>query len=92
VVGGQTLTVRPADPERLADAEAIVSELSGGAKADHPARGTVAVPVSGDDVLAEAVLRLRDADIAVTELSLRLPSLDEVFFTLTDRRRQETLA
>jgi oleandomycin transport system ATP-binding protein len=92
VVGGQTLTVRPADPERLADAEAIVSELSGGAKTDHPARGTVAVPVSGDDVLAEAVLRLRDADIAVTELSLRLPSLDEVFFTLTDRRRQETLA
>ncbi|MGH3242713.1 MAG: daunorubicin/doxorubicin resistance ABC transporter ATP-binding protein DrrA, partial [Spirillospora sp.] len=27
--------------------------------------------------------RLEDAGIGVTELSLRLPSLDEVFFTLT---------
>jgi oleandomycin transport system ATP-binding protein len=39
--------------------------------------------VAGDEVLGEAVYRLTDAGIAVTELSLRLPSLDEVFFTLT---------
>jgi oleandomycin transport system ATP-binding protein len=39
--------------------------------------------VTGDAVLGEAVYRLTDAGIAVTELSLRLPSLDEVFFTLT---------
>ena len=83
VVGGQTLTVRPVDPTRLGEAEAIIVELSGGATPDHPARGTVSVPVPGDAVLAEAVYRLTDAGIAVTELSLRLPSLDEVFFTLT---------
>jgi len=33
--------------------------------------------------MMHAVRRLMDADIPVTELSLRLPSLDEVFFTLT---------
>jgi oleandomycin transport system ATP-binding protein len=83
IVGGQTLTVRPTDPTRLDEVEAIIVELSRGATPDHPARGTVSVPVTGDEVLGEAVYRLTDAGIAVTELSLRLPSLDEVFFTLT---------
>ena len=43
------------------------------------------MPVAGDEVLADAVYRLTEAGIAVTELSLHLPSLDEVFFTLTGR-------
>jgi oleandomycin transport system ATP-binding protein len=51
----------------------------------------VSVPVSGDDVLGEAVYRLGDAGIAVTELSLHLPSLDEVFFNLTGRREPEAV-
>ena len=84
VVGGQTLTVRPVDPTRLGDAEAILAGLSG-ARPDRPSRGTVSVPVRGDEVLAEAVARISGAGISVTELSLHLPSLDEVFFTLTGR-------
>jgi oleandomycin transport system ATP-binding protein len=84
VVGGQTLAVRPADPERLLDAAAILGELAG-ARPDSPARGTVSVPVAGDELLPDAVARLAAAGIAVTELSLHLPSLDEVFFTLTGR-------
>jgi oleandomycin transport system ATP-binding protein len=84
VVGGQTLTVRPVDPDRLGDAEAILAELSG-ARPDRPSRGTVSVPVIGDEVLTEAVARISAAGITVTELSLHLPSLDEVFFTLTGR-------
>ena len=43
----------------------------------------MSVPVKGDAALAEAVYRLTDAGIAVTELSLMLPSLDQVFFSLT---------
>ncbi len=43
------------------------------------------MPVTGDEVLAETVARLAEAGIAVTELSLHLPSLDEVFFSLTGR-------
>jgi oleandomycin transport system ATP-binding protein len=89
VVGGQTLSVRPADPARVDDAAAIIGELSG-ARPDRPSRGTVSVPVAGDEVLAEAVARLGDAGIAVTELSLHLPSLDEVFFTLTGRQAAAT--
>jgi oleandomycin transport system ATP-binding protein len=85
IVGGQTLTVRPVDAARLDEVERIIVEIAGGARPDHPARGTVAVPVPGDEVLGEAIYRLSGAGIAVTELSLTLPSLDEVFFTLTGR-------
>jgi oleandomycin transport system ATP-binding protein len=84
IVGGQTLMVRPADPERLGETAAIVAELTG-ATVDSPSRGTISVPVAGDELLPAAVTRIADAGIAVTELSLRLPSLDEVFFTLTGR-------
>src|SRR3954468_121955 len=87
IVGGQTLTVRPADLARLDDVEQIITQVAQ-ARADHPSRGTVSVPVKGDEALAEAVYRLTDAGIAVTELSLMLPSLDQVFFSLTGRHTE----
>src|SRR4051812_26713277 len=84
VVGGQRLTVRPADPERLEETETIIGELAG-ARPEATARGVLSVPVTGDEVLGDAVYRLTAAEITVTELSLHLPSPDEVFFTLTGR-------
>jgi oleandomycin transport system ATP-binding protein len=97
VVGGQTLTVRPADPERLEETAAIIGDIAS-ARPDSPTRSTVSVPVAGDEAgggrppveaLAETVARLAEAGIAVTELSLHLPSLDEVFFSLTGRPTAE---
>ena len=87
IVGGQTLMVRPADPARLEEVEAIITGIAQ-APVDRPNRSTVSVPVTGDGALAEAVYRLTDAGIAVTELSLMLPSLDEVFFSLTGRHTE----
>jgi oleandomycin transport system ATP-binding protein len=81
VVGGQALTIRPVDPARLDDVAVIVGEISG-ARPEIRNRA-VSAPVPGDQVLADAVARINAAGIAVTELSLHLPSLDEVFFTLT---------
>ena len=44
------------------------------------------VAVNGEDALAATVGRLAADGISVTELSLHLPSLDEVFMTLTGER------
>jgi oleandomycin transport system ATP-binding protein len=85
VVGGQTLELRPADPRDLDRAAPILTEVSSGGPADQIRKGVLAVPVAGDGVLPIVVGRLAAAGIAVTELSLHLPSLDEVFFTLTGR-------
>ncbi|MGA5300989.1 ATP-binding cassette domain-containing protein [Nucisporomicrobium flavum] len=89
VVGGQTLEVRPADLTDLGRTAAILSEVSTGAAADEIRKGVLAVPVAGDAALTEAVARLAGAGVAVTELSLHLPSLDEVFFTLTGAPQKE---
>ena len=82
VVGGQTIVVRPTDPARLADAAAILGGVSGHVP-ESPSRGVLTVPVDGDAAFTEVVAALNQAGIRVIELSLRLPSLDEVFFTLT---------
>jgi oleandomycin transport system ATP-binding protein len=88
VVGGQRLTVRPADPARHEDLLAVLRDVAGpGAGApEADGRGAVTIGVDGDDVLPDVVARLRAAGIAAEELSLHLPSLDEVFFTLTGTR------
>jgi oleandomycin transport system ATP-binding protein len=86
-IGGQRLTVRPTDPSRIEDVRTILAEVS-----DKPVEGggrdTLSVAVAGDQAMAATVARLHTAGIAVTELSLHLPSLDEVFFTLTGQRTE----
>jgi len=88
VVGGQRLTVRPANPAQHDELVAVLRAINGSSHADD-GRGTLTVPVDGDDVLPDVVARLRAAGIAVEEFSLHLPSLDEVFFTLTGTRSRD---
>jgi oleandomycin transport system ATP-binding protein len=89
IVGGQTITVRPADLSRLEDVTVILREVTG--HVPNPAtRGVLTVPVDGDAHFAVVVQRLAAAGVAVTELALRLPSLDDVFFELTGRPVPET--
>ncbi|WP_205719575.1 ATP-binding cassette domain-containing protein [Actinomadura geliboluensis] len=84
-VGGHTVSLRVADP---GDAERAAAVLA--AVADRPAlragRHELSVPVSGDDDFFEIVARLRGEAVDVSELSLRLPSLDEAFLALTTVR------
>ena len=94
VVGGQRLTVHPIDPARYDD---TVTVLAGITSADGRApvpdgRGSVTIQVDSDEVLPDVVARLRAAGITVDELSLHLPSLDEVFFTLTGTRSGDSHA
>jgi oleandomycin transport system ATP-binding protein len=85
IVGGQTLTVRPMDADRLAEVATILGQVTGTPPEDV-GRGVLSASVQSDAAMAETVQRLTAAGIAVTELSLHLPSLDEVFFTLTGTR------
>ncbi|MBO3748926.1 ATP-binding cassette domain-containing protein [Streptosporangiaceae bacterium NEAU-GS5] len=91
VVGGQTVFVRTADPERVTEAAAILADIAG-RPAESPGRGMATVPVVGDTAFTEIVRRIDAAGIRVTELSLHLPKLDEVFFTLTGRHTEDEAA
>jgi oleandomycin transport system ATP-binding protein len=86
-VGRQVLHVSPVREADLGMVARVVTDLSGGAAdADH---GVVSAQVT-DPGLPPAVLqRLTDAGVPVAELTLRKPSLDEVFFTLTGHRTRD---
>ncbi|CAN5365225.1 daunorubicin resistance protein DrrA family ABC transporter ATP-binding protein [soil metagenome] len=81
-LGGQTLEVRPAS---IRDMDAVTALLArvGTRAPEHPSHDLVSVAVADDAALTHTVVALAEAGIAVTELSLRLPSLDEVFYSLT---------
>jgi oleandomycin transport system ATP-binding protein len=88
-VGGQTLRVRPTDPTRLPDVLTLLEGVAAPGTSAAPdvaagsRPGAASVPVTGDAALAALVGALVRAGIGVTELALHLPSLDEVFRSLT---------
>jgi oleandomycin transport system ATP-binding protein len=89
-VGGHILVVSPVDEAGLGTVAAVVEELAG--EAPEVAHGGVSIAVN-DPGLPPAILqRLTVAGIQVAELSLRKPSLNEVFFTLTGRRTETEAA
>jgi daunorubicin resistance ABC transporter ATP-binding subunit len=81
-IGGDRLELRAApgtDPAALA---AVMTGLgTGPAVVDHD---RLVIPVAdGPAVLPEVAARLVDADVRISDLALRRPSLDDVFLTLT---------
>lgn len=89
-IGRQTLAVRAADAARAGQLAAIVGELAGERPDVQEPTGLVTVPVSDAAMLSALVRRLDDAGIEAAELALRMPSLDEVFLTLTGHLAEET--
>ncbi|GAA3773304.1 ATP-binding cassette domain-containing protein [Micromonospora maritima] len=88
IAGSQTIVVRPTEPDRIGEVAEIL-RASTGAEPELPRPGLLTVPVEGDAPFTAVVRRLDDAGIGVVELALRLPSLDEVFFTLTGHGADE---
>jgi oleandomycin transport system ATP-binding protein len=83
-IGGQVLEVRPADAADLERGVELLGGLTGSpATVDRGVR-RIGVPMADPAWLPVAVRRLDEAGIAVIDLGLRRPSLDEVFLALTD--------
>jgi oleandomycin transport system ATP-binding protein len=80
--GGQVLEVRPADGD-LDRVAAVLAGVAGGSPAVDADTRLVTVPAADPGVLAGVVRRLDAAGVAVADLALRRPSLDDVFLRLT---------
>jgi oleandomycin transport system ATP-binding protein len=85
IVGGQTIAVRPKDPAELARVAEIAAKTAG-REPEPPVGGVLTVGVDRREAFTDTVHALAEAGIEVAELSLRLPSLDEVFHTLTGKQ------
>jgi oleandomycin transport system ATP-binding protein len=88
-IGGQSLVVRAADRAMTARVALAVQEITGSVPDVRDDTGLVTAPASDPAMLAAVVRRLDDESIAAAELGLRLPSLDEVFLTLTGHAAQD---
>jgi oleandomycin transport system ATP-binding protein len=82
--GGQVLQVSPVDGADLGTVARVVGDLTGAAPAVGD--GVVTAAVAASSVPVAVMERLAAAGVSVAELSLRRPSLDEVFLTLTGHR------
>jgi ABC-2 type transport system ATP-binding protein len=83
-VGGDQIQVVVVEPSHLPDATGLVAEITGvEPKVDVAARSVTAATSQGVETLVLAAKAFTDAQIAVDDMSLRQPTLDEVFLTLT---------
>lgn len=87
-VGGRTVEVRLVDPATADQATKIMTSVSRNTP-EHTGR-QLRLPITDDAEFFEIAARLRDEAVAVSELALRLPSLDEAFHTLTNAQPTET--
>ena len=83
-IGGETLTVSLASAADVPVAVRVLGEVGIGKPSRDPQSNDVTVVIEdGSRTMVEALRRLSDADVHVTDARLRRPSLDDVFFALT---------
>ena len=86
--GGQTLEVRPSSTQSLPRIRELLEKV-GTREPEQPAPDLLSVPVADESALTQVVAALAAEHISVAELSLRLPSLDEVFYALTGQTKDD---
>ena len=84
------LETRPLDPADVPAAERILAQFSADGDGSHVEGQTVSVTIVEKTALGQAVRKLDEAGIAVDDLSLRRPSLDEVFLAITGHTATES--
>jgi ABC-2 type transport system ATP-binding protein len=83
-IGQVVIELSVADPAEVRAAAEILERVTGSAARLEPGgRHATSLAPGGSAELAAVIGRLEDASIAVDEIGLRRPTLDEVFLTLT---------
>ncbi|MGW2572962.1 ATP-binding cassette domain-containing protein [Streptomyces sp. NPDC001537] len=88
-VGGRTLRVRPADPQQLRPLAATLDDLGITGLATTTVdteSGSVLVPILSDEQLTAVTGVVIAQGITISSITTELPSLDEVFLSLTGHR------
>jgi ABC-2 type transport system ATP-binding protein len=89
-LGGDVLEARVSDPTKLEQTAALLAGLNDGTPRVDGDQRRVRIPASGGTpLLIAAGRRLEEAGIALDDLGIRRPSLDDVFLTLTGASPQE---
>ncbi len=85
-VGGERLDVMVAPASDVMAGAAALAPMAGGDLHVDPAEGRISLALpGGPPTVAEAVRRLDAAGVAIADLSVHRPTLDDVFLALTGR-------
>ena len=90
-VGGDVVEFTVPERNRIEDAVAAISKIGESEPVADPGSGVVSVRVGsrGSDALVEVVRSLDAAEVVTRGLTLRRPSLDDVFLGLTGHAAEE---
>ena len=92
-IGGERVEAVLADASDLAPARTILAGVSvDEVRVDEQTRGLTAAVSDGPNALKQVLQRFADANIAVVDIGLRRPTLDDVFLTLTGHVAEEDSA
>ncbi|MET8651968.1 MULTISPECIES: ATP-binding cassette domain-containing protein [Nocardia] len=89
-IGGSSLHLTLADRSQLDEAKRIVSDFLGTEAQITPEAGRLTAPLRSADMTTDLLIRLREWEIAVEEINVSKPSLDEVFLTITGHPATES--
>ncbi|MGH8982729.1 MAG: ATP-binding cassette domain-containing protein [Acidimicrobiia bacterium] len=83
-VGGERIQVTVCSPDDVPTAREVVARFATGEiQVDEPSRSLVAPIRGGAPVLTQALRELDSRQVALNDVGLRRPTLDEVFLSLT---------
>jgi ABC-2 type transport system ATP-binding protein len=89
-LGGERVETVLASSDDVPPAQTILAGLSlGEVQVDEQTRRLTAAVTGGVDVLRQVLQHLADANIAVVDVGLRRPTLDDVFLSLTGHAAEE---
>jgi ABC-2 type transport system ATP-binding protein len=89
-VGGERLEIVVADPAQLSQARELLTSVASGDPSTDEHTRRVSIPVSTGTASRVEALRLLDsAQVAVSDVALRRPTLDDVFLTLTGHMAED---
>ncbi|MFD4430043.1 ATP-binding cassette domain-containing protein [Nocardia sp. NPDC058497] len=89
-IGGSSVHLTLLDREQLDEARRIVGDFLGVAAQISPEAGRLTAPLPDPNLTADLLIRLRDWEIGVEEITVSKPTLDEVFLTITGHPADES--
>ncbi|MEU6832844.1 ATP-binding cassette domain-containing protein [Nocardia beijingensis] len=89
-VGGSSLHLTLVDRGQLDEARRIIGDFLGAEAQITPEAGRLTAPLTDAGVTADLLIRLREWEIGVDEITVTKPSLDEVFLTITGHPADDT--
>ncbi|MFZ7087383.1 ATP-binding cassette domain-containing protein [Curtobacterium sp. RRHDQ10] len=84
-IGVSSLQLRITDPDGMSDAVDAVRRVLGVDPVVSPEGGRITAPMGDPDRVTDLLVAFRAAGIALAEMSVQKPTLDEVFLTITGK-------